>query len=318
MTKLTRDDLLGPGIHYDVPHDVYHADCCIHPSLSSSVAKVMASKAPIHGWLAHPRLNPEFKSPDPSERMKFGSIVHELMLGQESSVMISPWDDFKTKAAREWRDVQFAAGKIPTISKTFDRAKECTDVAMGWMKGTGYLDAFLRAKSEVTVIAKRERPPAATGPDTWMRARFDKLLIDPDGAANRMHGEIALSFDIKVVGDASPEACSRSIGVDYYDMRALFYQKTLGFLDKKFLGKHQNVFLFIESTFPFCVTPMELDNEFWAVAGTRLHRAWNRWDECLRSGNWPTYAAGEGCFIASPPRWIAFQELENPSQENEE
>ena len=54
------DRISEPGV-YSLPDDAYHADPCPGPSLSSSVAKLMLDRSPLHAWHAHPRLNPNFE-----------------------------------------------------------------------------------------------------------------------------------------------------------------------------------------------------------------------------------------------------------------
>lgn len=47
-----------------------------------------------------------------SKAIDVGSMVHQVVLGGESSFAVSPYDDFRTKEAREWKKEQTEAGKI--------------------------------------------------------------------------------------------------------------------------------------------------------------------------------------------------------------
>ena len=42
---------LEPGIH-NLSAEVYHADPCVKPSLSSSIANVLLQQSPLHAWMA--------------------------------------------------------------------------------------------------------------------------------------------------------------------------------------------------------------------------------------------------------------------------
>ena len=67
---------LAPGLHYDVPEDVYHADrLCAVPTLSRAIAQRLLTRSPAHAWHAHPRLNPRFTPEPPSDAFEFGRAV---------------------------------------------------------------------------------------------------------------------------------------------------------------------------------------------------------------------------------------------------
>lgn len=296
--------LYGVGIHYDIPAEEYHADCCVEPSLSHSLGWTLANRAPIHGFLEHPRLNPEHKPRDTNDAMDFGSLAHELLLGQEGRVVIGQWDDFKKKEAQLWRDQYKAIGKIPVLQKTYDRAVELCDCAKLHINACGYGDDFSRAKSEVTVIGKTED-------GIYLRSRFDKLLIDPDGAKDRQHSETVLAFDVKITKDASPEFCKRQVGKMGYDLQKVHYTKALSLAEPSFAGKSRWTFLFIENSFPFCVTPIELSNGYEAIGNVRFERALSRWKQGVQKNSWPTFCEGQGAFMVNPPRYLEMQELED-------
>lgn len=47
-----------------------------------------------------------------SKAIDIGSMVHQVVLGGEESYVISPYDNFRTKEAQEWKKEQTEAGKI--------------------------------------------------------------------------------------------------------------------------------------------------------------------------------------------------------------
>jgi len=296
--------LYDVGIYYDVTAEAYHADCAIEPSLSRSVAWTLAQRAAIHGYLEHPRLNIEHKSNESNAAMDFGSLAHELLLGQEGRIAIGNYDDFKTKAAQAWRDLVKADNKIPALEKNYNRAQELKECAHSFIVEAGFGDEFDRAKSEVTVIAKTED-------GLYLRARFDKLLIDIEGAKNRQHSETAIQFDIKITKDASPEACKRQIGKIGYDLQEYFYQHALALVDPSFAGRQKWVTLFIENEFPHCVTAIETNNTYKTIGKVRFDRAMEKWRHGIKNNDWPTFMQGKGAYCVSPPRYLEMQELED-------
>ena len=85
------------------------------PTLNASVAKILHSQTPKHAWLAHPRLNPEYRE---SHDTKFdlGSAAHAMLLQPERDlVAIGAFDDYKTKAAQLWKAEVYEAGRIPIL-----------------------------------------------------------------------------------------------------------------------------------------------------------------------------------------------------------
>lgn len=53
--------MIDVGVH-DLDESTYHADPCAAPSLSSSIAKVLLFKSPLHARYCHPKLNPQHQS----------------------------------------------------------------------------------------------------------------------------------------------------------------------------------------------------------------------------------------------------------------
>jgi hypothetical protein len=195
---------LDVGIHYGIPAERYHADPAPAPSLSRSVCWTLAKRAAIHGFLEHPRLNPTGKRGPSNAVMDFGELAHAMLLGGEDKIEVEKFKDFKPAAARAWRDRCFAANRIPALQSTFERASTLRLCARAFIDEAGFLADFDAAANEVTVIAQAQK--------LYIRARFDKLLIDPAGAKDRQHSEIAIAFDVKITGDASPATLPRLIG----------------------------------------------------------------------------------------------------------
>ena len=109
-----REPITEPGV-YDIPAEIYHADPCPEPSLSSSVATALIDRSPRHAWQAHPRLNPVHE-PDNRQDFDLGKAAHALLLEGRDVAEIVDAADYRTKAAREARDAAYAAGKTPLLA----------------------------------------------------------------------------------------------------------------------------------------------------------------------------------------------------------
>ena len=137
------NDKLGPGIHYGISEDRYHADAlCERPTLSRSVAWTLARHSAIKGFLQHPRLNKNFTPKDASGAMDFGQLAHALLLGQESRIDIGDFDDYQTAAARNFRDLSKSRGRIPALRKKFEEADMLRKCVHVHLRNAGYLDDF--------------------------------------------------------------------------------------------------------------------------------------------------------------------------------
>src|SRR5690606_31930938 len=104
---------LGPGIYEDIPEDVYHADPCESPSLSSSLSRVVLNQSAQHAWHLHPRLGGKRRMA--GKAALEGQLLHAIALGQPlpNGVVVVECKDFKAKAARDERDALKEDGKTP-------------------------------------------------------------------------------------------------------------------------------------------------------------------------------------------------------------
>lgn len=298
---------LDVGIYYDLPAEAYHADPCVQPSLSRSVAFTLAQRSALSGWLEHPRLNPNFKPRVSTPEMEFGTLAHEIILCDEQRIVEVKEKSWKGKAAQLVRAAAKAEGKIAALSHQLEKARLLRQYALVQIKAAGFLDEFTRAKSEVTVIAKRD--------DVYLRARFDKLLIDPpEEKSQRMHSEVAVWFEVKITHDANPAIVGRVVGDKGYDLQRVFYVDVLSCFEKRFAGKVRVVFLFIEPNAPFLLSPGELTNVSLAIGTSRYDRALARWKRGRSKGEWPGYCEGQGAFMIDAPVYLQRQELEDRAE----
>ncbi len=63
--------------------------------------------------------------PEPqSPYIDLGQLAHMIILGGDDTFAVSEYPDFRTKAAREWRDAQIAAGKNIITKEQFNAADQ--------------------------------------------------------------------------------------------------------------------------------------------------------------------------------------------------
>lgn len=268
-----------PGLHFDVPEDRYHADdLCAVPTLSSTIARLML-RSPLHGWTAHPRLNPDHDSVN-RKTFDIGRAVHRAVLGRGGDYVAIPDDllsddgGVRSKAAKEWVAEARAAGLTPLKAAEVDQIGAMSASVTARLAAMGIrLDP---ARSEVTALAEVD--------GVMCRARFDNL---PERGS--------VFYDLKSTTDASADAVIRAVEAYGYDAQAAHYQAVL----EAATGQRRRArLIFAEKEPPHEVAVVELvddpsaESDWMVAARSKVAEARRLWAECLRTGQWPGYPVG--------------------------
>ena len=261
---------LQAGLHYDIPADVYHADPCPTPSLSSGMARTLLSKSAAHMKLESRRLGGEGR--EATAAMDTGSLIHAMLAGDPSQFAVGEYDNFLSKAAKEWRDTIRADGKIPVLAHAHAEATELvTNIRARCAEGLTHSPFDGCSRHEVTAIWREA--------DAFCRARYDVLSVD--GFKN------ATVWDWKSTADISDRGIERSISKYRYDIQAAFYLRGLEALGFK-TPQLSFVFVFFETTAPYTVRRVVLSAEYLAQARMEVSEAIRLWQACLARGEFPT------------------------------
>lgn len=277
------------GIHY-ISSEVYHSDqLAPAPSLSSTLARLILAKSPLHAWSAHPRLNPEW---EPVEKKTFdiGRAAHRVVLGAGGDYISYPAELLasngaaSTKEAKAWAAEQRAAGLTPLKAEDVDLVESMAGAVRRQLAAMGInLDP---ARSELSALAEID--------GVWCRAMVDNAPDDPRQPL----------YDLKTTTDASPESLSKTVAAYGYDLQAAHYLsvwKAATGEDRKFR------IIFAEKEAPYGVSVAELyrkpgDEADWFDHADALVRdARHIWGECLKSGRWPCYPARVA--VLGAPGW---------------
>ena len=272
------------GTIQQIDRDAYHADCTPEASLSASVGKIVVTKSPFHGWLAHPKLNPDYK-PDESTTFDLGTAAHDLILegGTPRICVIDP-QDYRSKpkkigdegsiptgwtnnAIREARDQARQNGLTPILPWDNAVIRNMKDVAMEFVAQSEIAGIFEDGKPEQTLLWQDS--------GIWCRARVDWLTTDR-----------RVILDYKTSASAQPDWFSRQIASMGYDFQAAFYLRGL-----KACG-HPNaqfVFLAQEIDPPHACSLHGIAPSMMQIAEGRVQQAIDTWRKCLTTGKWPAY-----------------------------
>ena len=264
----TGDQIDEPGIYRGVPIAIYHGSPCVGPSISSSGLRTIWSKSPAHYWCRSP-LNPRcIVDDEPNEAFDIGRAAHHWLLGEPKfaeSFVLSPYDDFRTKEAREWRDATRASGKTVLTVKQMDSIKGMRDGLMRHplIREAGILDGEI----ERSLFWK----DAETG--VWLRSRPDVI---PTASG--------LFVDLKTTASVSREDIAKSIGNYGYAMQAALLRigcRELGIPFETFS------FVFVEKLPPHCVRVVVLKDHELDRGEKCVRAALRTFAECLQTGIWP-------------------------------
>ncbi len=288
----TTPQALSSGFHY-ITAAQYHADPCASPSLSSSIAKILIEKSPLHAYCEHPQLGGTFTD-DSTDEMDFGSLAHKLLLGSGADIATFEGETWRGKDASAFWDEAKAAGYIPCLLKNRLRAQEMTKGVRLQMATMGLDYVFSEQGdgiSEVVVIWQEG--------ETWCRAMIDRMI--------ERNGMIEL-WDFKSMSQsAHPKACASRIASMGYDLQRAHYIQGVQMLRPEMAGRILWRFAFAETARPFAVTPIQLHGEWATIGVSKWCRALALWQECLKSGKWPTYT--DKLLTAEAPPWALAQEI---------
>jgi hypothetical protein len=268
--------MIDNGFH-KISKAEYHADPCERPSLSSSIANVIVTRSPAHAWRAHPKGGNQRE--DESESMRTGSLIDSLILGGDTEIVTVKADDWRTKAAKEARDLAAAAGQLAVLEHKLDGARRIADAIKLGIEAAGIK---LDGENQLTAIW----PESAGGVDFQARARFDH--ISADGLT---------VYDLKTTGDASPNGSRLARHcIDFgYHIQAHAYVRAVETLNPERAGRVRFRNIWAEASIlrsgvaPVLVTEM---------AGTMRELGARRWNQAcaafavgISTGQWRDYSA---------------------------
>jgi hypothetical protein len=243
-----------------------------HPAINISSLKAF-SRSPAHAMVGFE------EEKETTDAMNIGSLLDHKVLGTPYLWTTSPFDDYRTKEARSWRDEQEARGV--TVFKQ---------------------DAIETVERMVEAV--REHPVAG------------RLFAEPGKAQVGMFGEFEscerkglidwlpattpVIVDLKKCRDASKAGFRRQIGQLRYDVQAAYYRD----LYRDITGETRAwQWICVEDQAPYAVAVYQLDTES-LDKGSSTWQSWIRqWMICEDTDSWPGYN-GDSIQIIQSPTWI--------------
>lgn len=254
----------APKVVDGLSADAYHAD---RTSISSSgLRALLAPGCPAQ--FKYDRDHP----PAPKREFDLGHAAHKLVLGEGEEIVVTEYDDWRTKAAREERDEIRAAGAVPLL---FHEGEQVMAMAEA-IRQHPHAGPLFAAGNGVA-----ERSIYWTHPETGVRVRVrpDWLMVRPD---------VTLVVDLKTAADASPDGFSKAIESYSYHQQGALY---LDGVEAAGLAPEGARFLFVAQSkkAPYLVTVRELKDQDQDIGRGRNEVALRIFAECERTNEWPDW-----------------------------
>lgn len=267
--------IIEPGLYPDLPN--YHGRRHTPTrALSASGIKVLLNETPLDFITPRDRK---------SDEMNFGSIVHALALGKGARFAISPFDDYRTKDARAWRDEIAASGVIPIKADKYDEAEQVASVV----------------RSRIAAITKghdymTEVPFFWQEGDTWCSGMLDVWCPD-----------LLLAIDPKITTNVGKRAAASMVNFGW-DIQAAWYRRGLEKIYPDDAGRIRFVNLLVKPEAPFTSRLLMLNEAWRASAESECLRAMRIFDRCMATDTWPGYP--EDIELMDAPAWTLKDRME--------
>ena len=282
----------------DIPIEQYGADQfdTPQPTLNSSTANRLLTRSPLHAWWSHPRLGGMFE--EANNDMNIGSAAHALLLEGRDIIVSCPFDDWRTKAAKEMRDDVLSEGRIPLLTADAFRVQQMVINARRLLDSSPDLAGLGPLDSELTYVWRDERVSVdGVERETWMRCRPDAVTTDR---------AIVLSYKT-TRSSAEPDAYMRTLLNAGYEMQAAFELAGIEAVDG--VRPAHYVWLVQEADEPYACSLIGLSPEMRTLGLARMDAAVARWAECMAAGQWPGYPERIAYPLLPPWKLAEIEEL---------
>lgn len=263
---------------YSMPLDVYHSQCCIGPSISSSKLRTIFMHSPAHYWFESEMNTERVEDEDeeePAEKASFvlGRAAHHLLLGEEaySTLFIQrpkmapdgrAWNG-NNLTCKAWLADQRNAGRTVV---TPQQVRNIRGMAKSLAEHPLVNAGILNGDIERSLIWRDKK----TG--IWLKSRPDAIPSDS--------GDVA---DLKTTSFHGEEL-DREVRKHRYDMQGALTKWGL----KEVLGLTMNSFclVFVGSKGPWSTDVLAISAEDIEAAERDLRQSVDTFAWCLEHNNW--------------------------------
>jgi exodeoxyribonuclease VIII len=244
----------------------YHAD----PAVSASHLKAVM-QSPYHYWSRF--VNPQRPLVEPTAAMRFGSLVHCVVLEpDETSKRYGVCGPRNTKAGKEQSE-QMAHAGIEAVTASDMLIANCM------------ADAVRQHPYAAALLSDGKAEQSFWWDD---KATGQRCKCRPDWYQG------TTIVDLKTCQDASPSAFARACATFGYHTQAAHYLSGLH-------GADRFVFVAVEKTYPYAVGVYELDPDAMAAGAEQCRIGLQTISDCRAINEWPGYTTT--CDTIAMPKW---------------
>lgn len=221
------------------------------------------------------------KPREASKAMDLGTLIHAAALEPEKFddlVIVSPYPDFRTKEAREWKVDQIELGKIITTEDEIEKIKDIATAVIDDYR----LNFQAPYKTEMAVFGKIG--------ETEIKGLIDLV---PDGLDCLVDLKTTSSFD-------SLDSIQRTIVNRGYHWQAALYLDLWNAASGE--KRTRFVFCFVEVDSPHETAWVELSENLLELGRAGYMNAVARWQKCVATNHWPKQI--EGIAMIETPKYI--------------
>lgn len=236
-------------------------------AFSSGLAYRILSESPYHAWYGSP-WNPDYRGSN-GQTADIGTYAHAMLLeGELPSLEVLDFPDFRTKAAKEARDIAYADGRTPILAHKLAPVKTMVERARQYIEATPLAGIFDGGEPEMSIRWSEDGVDCKIRPD-WLSK--DRKII--------------LSYKT-TPGSAAPDSWIRrqlpqyAIGMPLYERGV---KATVG------TARSRVIHLVQEQKAPYACSLIALDPAAQSVADAKLDQALIIWKECLETRKFPAY-----------------------------
>jgi hypothetical protein len=268
----------------------YHGDeLCEHPSLSSSLAWLLVSKSELHVKHAHPRFGRARR--ESTDEMEVGQLQHALVLGAGDGIVVVRIvkddglvaDDWRTKAAKQAREMARAQGKTPVLQRDIDRAQHAADTIKMRMEESGIALGPMR---EVVLL--------------WVETATDGTPVQCRALLDSLDLQRVVVGDLKTGESANPKQFINKCSRFGYHVQAAAYLSAVHGVWPELEGRAKYEWILAEQSAPYAVALAEPSGAMLACGRALWQQAIDRYARALKTGRWPGYARA----VIDPPAWM--------------
>lgn len=265
-----------PGVYPELSEAYFGKRLTPTKALTQSGIKILIQETPF-----------DFKNPTEkkSKEMDIGSIAHALALDKGKKYIVSPYDEYRTKEARAWRDDAIAEGIIPIKEKDYVDAKAVADILKAKMR---HLLGDAKYETEVPFFWQEGETWCGGMIDLWCEEKL--ICLDPK-LTTFLHGK----------------ARNHVINMGY-DIQGAWTLRGLGKIFPEYEGRIRFANLLVKPKAPYTSRAVAI-NEAWRMSAEQeCLRALRIFERCMATNEWPAYP--DDIEMLDIPSWTLRERIE--------